>query len=151
VLKRMAWIALLSSVVSWLLPNTSSAEILITEAEARLPRDHDAGMPTRGITRGPGIEQLLPQVDPPSSSPFSLRIKFHSRNRVEIDPSSIRLTYLTRPPVDLTERVRKYVGPEGIELFDAEVPPGVHLLRVELKDKQGRPSSIIIKFNVAAK
>jgi hypothetical protein len=151
VLKKLVQIALLGAAINGISLNPSSAEMLITEAEARLPKQHDAGVVSRGITRGPGIEQLAPPADRQINSPFPLRIKFQSRNMVEIDPASIRLTYLTAPPVDLTERVRKYVSTAGIELAQAEVPPGVHVLRVELKDRQGRTSSAVVRLTVAEK
>jgi hypothetical protein len=43
-----------------LLQPTARAEVLITEAEARLPASPVVPMQTRGLTRGPGIEQVSP-------------------------------------------------------------------------------------------
>jgi hypothetical protein len=37
---------------------------------------------------------------------------------------------------------------DGIDMPDAEVPPGTHLLRVELKDSLGRKSVSEVKLRV---
>jgi hypothetical protein len=127
------------------------AEVLITKAEAELPATPNIAMTTRGLTRGPGIEQLSPHPDRSVSSPFSLKIKFQIRNNVEIDLGSIKLTYLKAKPIDLTDRIKVYIKPDGIEFNAAEVPPGTHSLRLDLKDKQGRVASAIIKLMVAGR
>ena len=150
-LKWTVSILLLSLAFSWLWPDPSSAETLVTEAESRLPKDLDGGMGWRGITRGPGIEQAAPPADQPITSPFVLQIRFHSRNAVEVDADSTKLTYLTLPPVDLTGRIRNHVSPAGIEITQAEAPPGLHVLRVDVRDRQGRASGVVIKFTVTEK
>jgi hypothetical protein len=127
------------------------AEVLITEAEAKLPDAPNVGMTMRGLTRGPGVEQLSPNPNQGVNSPLPLRIKFQIRNKVEIDPASVKLTYLKAKPVDLTERIKKHLTPDGIAIDKAEVPPGVHMLRLDLKDKQDRVGTLIIKLTVAGK
>ena len=82
-------------------------------------------------------------------SPLSLRVKFQIRNNVEIDLASIKLTYLKARPIDLTDRIKAHIKPDGIEMNGAEVPPGTHSLRLDLKDKQGRVAAAIIKLTVA--
>jgi hypothetical protein len=128
---------------------TAQAEVLITKAEADLPAPV-SGV-TRGLTRGPGIEQLSPNPDKSMASPLPLLIRFVPRNNVEIDLSSVRLTYLKSQPIDLTERIMRHVTPDGIDMSQAEVPPGTHMLKLELVDRQGRSASAIIKLNVAAR
>jgi hypothetical protein len=129
----------------------ASAEVLITEAEGKLPPTTVVGMTMRGLTRGPGIEQLSPSPDKGVTSPLPLKIKFDIRNKVEIDPASVKLMYLKATPVDLTERIKKHITPAGIEMDQAEVPPGTHTMRLDLKDKQGRVATAIIKLTVTAK
>jgi hypothetical protein len=128
--------------------SAAHAEVLITAEEAKLPAT--AAPPMRGITRGPGIEQLSPPPDRGVGSPLSFKIKFEIRNKVEIDPRSVKLVYVKAHAVDLTDRIRKYVTADGIEMDRAEVPPGVHMLRLDITDKQGRAASAIIKLTVAA-
>lgn len=127
---------------------SANAEVLITRAESELPATANIAMTTRGITRGPGIEQLSPNPDQRVQSPLPLKIKFQTRNNVEVDPASIKLIYLKATPVDLTDRIKAHIKPDGIEMNQAEVPPGAHSLRLDLKDKQGRAATAIIKLTV---
>jgi hypothetical protein len=129
----------------------ANAEVLITADEAKLPPSGNVPLLTRGITRGPGIEQESPAADRAVTSPLPFKIKFEIRNKVAIDPSSVKLVYLKAAPVDLTERIKKHMTAEGIAMDQAEVPPGVHLLRLDLKDMQGRVATAVIKLTVADK
>jgi hypothetical protein len=125
------------------------AEVLITPDEAKLPSPPGGGASTRGLTRGPGIIQESPSPSQSVRSPMPFKIKFETRNNVAIDLTSVRLVYMKATPVDLTGRIRNHLTSRGIEMDQAETPPGVHLLRLDLKDLQGRVSSEVIKLNVA--
>jgi hypothetical protein len=129
----------------------ATADMLISEAEAKLPPSPDAGMTMRGLTRGPGIEQLSPDPDRGAAAPFPLKVKFMARNNVAIDPASVKLTYLKASPVDLTERIKPHLTADGISMNAAEVPPGTHVIRIEVKDTNGRASTGTIKLTVAPK
>ena len=48
------------------------------------------------------------------------------------------MIYLRTPNVDLTERVRSFAGTTGLDMPDAELPPGDHMIRVDIKDSDGR-------------
>jgi hypothetical protein len=126
-----------------------SAEVLITADEARLPPPGSSVLPTRGLTRGPGIEQESPPFNQAVRSPLPFKIKFHVRNNVGIDPASVRLTYIRATPVDLTGRIRSHLRPDGIVMEQAEVPPGVHILRLDITDMQGRSGTALIRLNVS--
>jgi hypothetical protein len=133
-------------------PQISAAQILISETEAKLPPSPDSGMATRGLTRGPAIEQIAPAPGAHNvKSPLPLKIKFTGRNNVAIDPASIKLIYLRLPTVDVTERIKSYVSKDGIDMAQAEVPPGTHVLRLDVKDTEGRSTSTMITFSVAPK
>ena len=125
------------------------AEVLITADEAKLPPSVNVGITTRGLTRGPGIEQISPSPTIDVASPLPLKIKFDIRNKVEIDPDSVKLTYLKASPVDITDRIKKHITGTGIEMDQAEVPPGTHVLRLDIKDKEGRTGTAMIKLMVS--
>jgi hypothetical protein len=127
------------------------AEVLVTEAEAKLPASPDVGMTMRGLTRGPGIEQLSPSPGKAVASPVSFRIKFDPRNKVDIDTDTVKLIYLKAKPVDLTGRIKSHLTAQGIDMEGAELPPGNHVMRLDLKDKQGRIGTAIIKVTVSGK
>ncbi len=93
----------------------------------------------RGITRGPKID-FIPASDP-LHSPMHLQVKFESFGGAKIDPDSVKITYLRTPNVDLTSRIRSFVKATGIDIPDAELPVGDHMLRVDVKDSDGRTGS----------
>ena len=120
--------------------------VLITEAEAKLPPPKGAfAVATRGITRGPKIEHLADTSV--TKSPIRLRVKFESFGGSKIDPDSLKVTYLKSPAVDLTDRVKPFIQPTGIDMPDASLPAGEHALRVDVKDSDGRvaTSSFVLK------
>ena len=131
-----------------LLGETAPADVLITPAEAALPPSADVGLDLRGITRGPSLDQLAPKPNVNVRSPFALKIKFSPHNNAKVDVAAARVIYLKLPPVDLTGRLKKYIGSDGIDMPNAEAPPGTHLLRVEVKDSLGRTSVSLIKLIV---
>ena len=48
---------------------------------------------------------------------------------------------------DLTSRVKSFVGPGGIDMPEVELPAGEHMVRVDIKDTDGRvgTTSFILK------
>ncbi len=130
-----------------LLATSALAETLITESEARLPPAPVTA--TRSITRGPGIRVLAPDAGSQSlASPFPLRIVFEPHGGAKIDLSTVRLTYLRSPGVDLTERVRAGLSEKGIDVKAADAPPGEHQIRISVQDSDGRVSNVLLNLNV---
>ncbi len=122
--------------------------VLITEEEAKLPPLKGA-VPTdrRGVTRGPKIEFVTDGE--PSHSPMHFQVKFVSYGGAKIDPDSVKLTYLKTPSVDLTSRVKPFAQAAGIDIPDAQLPAGDHMLRMDIKDLDGRTRSMIFLLTVA--
>ena len=129
----------------------AGAEVLITADEAKLPAASNAALPRRGVTRGPGIEQESPISNEVVRSPLSFKVRFEPRNKVAIDLVTAKLVYLKAVPVDLTGRIKSHITADGIAMEQAEVPPGVHLLRLDVKDMQGREATAVIKLTVIEK
>jgi hypothetical protein len=125
-----------------------AAVVLITEEESKLPPLKGAvATDRRGITRGPKIEFIADSE--PSHSPMHLQLKFVSFGGAKIDPDSIKFTYLKTPNVDLTSRVKPFVQATGIDIPDTQLPTGDHMLRVDIKDLDGRIGSAIFALKVA--
>ncbi|MCA1373181.1 MULTISPECIES: hypothetical protein [Bradyrhizobium] len=143
--------ALLALVVAGLLAAGSSlAAPLITEEEAKLPPPKGAvAVDQRGIMRGPKIEFVSPGA--PANSPLRLVLKFQSYGGAKIDPESVKVIFLRTPNVDLTPRVKPFVQPDGINMQDAELPPGEYTMRVDIKDSDGRPGTTVFTLKVAPK
>jgi hypothetical protein len=119
---------------------TADASPLITDEEARLPPPKGAVLAnTRGILRGPKVEVISPSEA--GHSPLRLQLKFESFGGARIDIESVKVLYLRTPNVDLTARVRPFIQAGGIDMPDAELPPGEYMVRVDVKDSDGRPGS----------
>jgi hypothetical protein len=114
-----------------------TSHIVITEEEAKLPSSKGGALiDRRGITRSPRIELILESEQ--LHSPMHLNLKFTAFGGAKIDTASVKVTYDKNPPVDLTPRLKEFVAPTGIEIPDADLPVGDHVIRVELKDSDGR-------------
>ena len=148
---RVGYLALMVVCVAGVITISSAARashVLITEAEAKLPPPKGAvTADRRGITRGPKIEVIVDgqQVH----SPVHLQLKFESFGGAKIDPDSIKVTYMKTPTVDLTDRIKSFVQASGMDMPDAELPPGDHMIRVDIKDSEGRigSTSFVLKIS----
>ena len=121
---------------------------LITDDEARLPPPKGAiSANTRGILRGPKVEVISPNEA--AHSPLRLLLKFESFGGARIDIESVKVLYLRTPNVDLTARVKPFIQADGIDMPDAELPPGEYLVRVDVKDSEGRPGSASFMLRIS--
>lgn len=135
------------ALVSVLLPAGAQNVALITPAEAALPPAAGA-LATRGISRGPGVKLLSPEPDTPVKGPVNLKLSFEGRGGEKIDPGTVKVTYMKTPMVDLTPRVQSAISTTGIDLKQADMPPGEHTLRITVKDTAGRETNSTMKLVV---
>ena len=125
-----------------------AGQVLITDEEAKLPPPRGAiAADRRGITRGPKIEFVADNE--PIHSPMHLQLKFESYGGAKIDPDSVKVTYLRTPNVDLTGRLKAFILPAGIDIPDVQLPVGDHMVRVDIKDSDGRVGSTSFVLKVA--
>jgi len=131
--------------------HTASAFQLITNDEAKLPAAAVVQIATRGLTRGPTVDQVAPAPDAmvPNGA-LELDVTFAAHNGATIDPGKVRVTYLKQPEIDLTQRLKPYITPKGIDAHDVTVPPGTHMIRVEVTDSNGRSTSQVMRIQVAS-
>jgi hypothetical protein len=120
---------------------------LVTTQEAGLPDDL-VGI-VRGVTRGPDILLVSPSASAGLvKSPLTLRIRFKAHGGSTIDPESVVVTYKKIPAIDTTQRIHSYIRADGIEIPNAELPPGTHRFRIDVKDKAGRAGVELVTINV---
>ncbi len=146
---RMRAIVLMAGIVGLAaVTPVSAGTVLISADEARLPLPAGAvAVATRGITRGPKVAYVgTPDA---SKSPMRLQLKFESFGGSKIDTDSLKVTYIKTPSVDLTPRLKPFVKPDGIDMPDAELPAGDHIIRVDVKDSEGRSASTSFTLKVA--
>jgi hypothetical protein len=122
--------------------------VLITAQEAGLPSQPNGQLTRRGITRGPQVSVLSPKPTDNLASPVHLQLKFESHGGATIDPSSLKVTYMREPAVDLTDRVKAFASATGLDITAAEIPPGDHVLRVDVKDSDGRVATTLVEVKV---
>jgi hypothetical protein len=135
-------------VAGLLLSGTARATQLITEEEAKLPPPKGAvAADRRGILRGPKVEVVSPSEA--AHSPLRLQLKFESFGGAKINPESVKVMYLRTPNVDLTPRVKPFIQADGIDMPDTELPPGEYMVRVDVKDSDGRPGTISFTLKVS--
>jgi hypothetical protein len=141
------WLGLCAATTIVDTPKAAAGVILITTEEARLPPPTKMA-PPRAITRGPRIE--VSDLDEGRlHSPFHFKLRFRAFGGSTIDLGTLAVTYLRSSNVDLTRRVRPFAQPTGIDIPDAEVPPGEHAIQVELKDSEGRATTMNFVLAVA--
>jgi hypothetical protein len=137
------WVA-----ASLLISGAAQATPLITAEEAKLPPPKGA-IPAdrRGILRGPKVEVVLPGGA--VHSPLRLQLKFESFGGATINPESVKVIYLRTPNVDLTPRLKPFIRADGIDMPEAELPPGEYTVRVDVKDSDGRPGTVSFTLTVS--
>ena len=123
-----------------LLSMDALAAPLITAKEAKLP-DAAGSLNTRGISRGPGIKVVSPEPGAQTKGPFDFKVDFEPRGGSTIDKSSVKVTYMKSPSIDLTPRLKGSVSDTGIDMKNAEIPPGEHPVKISVKDSDGREAS----------
>jgi hypothetical protein len=120
--------------------------VLITTEEATLPLPKQVAS-SRAVTRGPRIETAI--EDGTLRSPLHFKLIFRAFGGATIDPGTLAVTYLRGSNIDLTQRVKAFAHPGGIDIPDAEVPPGEHAIRVEVMDSAGRRATLNLFLPVA--
>ena len=144
-LARLLQSALLSAAI--VIPVSANAAALITPEEAALPLMKGAvANSNRGITRGPKITVT---EENGAKSPIRFQVKFQPLGGSSIDPEGVKVIYLKQPNVDLTSRVKPFVQPTGIDMPEAQLPPGDHLVRIDVKDSEGRVSTTSFLLKIA--
>lgn len=124
----------------------NAGQVLITPEEAALPPPKGAvATERRGITRGPKVDVVTSPGE--IRSPMRFQLKFEPYGGAKIDPDSVKVIYLRTPNVDLTQRIKAFFKPTGIDIPEVELPPGDHMVRVDVKDSDGRigTTSFVLK------
>lgn len=85
---------------------------------------------------GPMIEVLRPLLGAPVSIPLEITVKFVPSS-APVDIASLKVTLMKLFGIDITDRVRPYASPAGIQIPDAKLPSGKHTVRITVADTSG--------------
>lgn len=146
---RLAAVASLSCLFSLTVESGFAATVVITEEEAKLPPPKETPAPSdRGITRGPKIEM---DADERSGlrAPFHLKLRFKAYGGSAIDLGTFQATYLKDKTIDLTSRLKPFVQETGVDVKDAQIPPGEHFIQIGIKDADGRAVTKTFKLKIS--
>ncbi|MDL2339952.1 MAG: hypothetical protein QFB89_01330 [Pseudomonadota bacterium] len=124
--------------------NVARAVTLISSAEAALPNQPPLEMSVRGLDAMSGFVQVLPPKRAVARAPFHMVIRFQE----PCHPSSVVMSLVKQPAVDLTARIRPYLTPQGIDVPDAQAPPGNYKIRLIYRDAAGRERVGNILFSI---
>ena len=125
--------------------------LILPEEAAMAP----APEPRRGILEvgredisiGPVIEIVEPLNGGRGPMPIQVSIRFTPRSE-PVDLASLKVTLVKFILIDITDRIRPYVTPEGIQVNEAKIPPGKHRVRITLADRAGEFSVKEVSFEV---
>jgi len=126
---------------------------LITPQEAALaPRAEAPGGAPLDVGRqesnlGPTIEILKPNAGGKASGPVEIQINFVPKTG-PVDVTSLKVTVVKFIPFDITDRLRDYATADGIQIKEAKIPAGKHIVRISVADAQGTRSVKEIEFEV---
>ncbi len=110
---------------------------LLTTEEGSMAEARSFGYTGDLPKNGPAIRVLAPEIDKVQRSPFRLAVRFVPKPGSTVDTESLKVEALKIVTIDLTDRVRPYVSPQGIEMEQARIPSGNHRLRVTIGDGKG--------------
>jgi hypothetical protein len=115
---------------------------LITKEEASQPNQTPPRLSKTRRIGDPKIKIILPATNPIQSSPFPVKIAFSAADDAQIAVKSFKLIVWKVIPLDITDRVRRYVTPEGIDVPQAQVPAGNYNIQVNVSDTMGRTTKL---------
>jgi hypothetical protein len=121
---RPIWLGLLAVILIAAPLQAVAGVILITPEEAKLPALTTPKLvaSSRAITRGPRIE-VSDLDDEKLRSPLRFKLRFQAFGGSTVDMNTLAVTYLRGSNIDLTQRIKPFVQPSGIDIPDAECLP----------------------------
>ena len=126
---------------------------LITPEEAAMaPASRVAGGSRFDIGRddmmsGPLLDVVKPTNGEHHPGPIEVFIKF-TPQFAPVDLGSVKVSVEKFISIDITDRVRDHVTPEGIHVKEAKIPPGEYTVMISVADTEGAWSRKTITFEV---
>lgn len=122
--------------------------LISPEEAAYAPAPEESLIRSRGLnSKGPRIDVLKPADDVPQQSPLEILVQFHP-NPVAVNPDSVKVQLVKFISIDITDRVKPYLSESGINVKEANIPPGRHLVRITVSDGKGETNSKEIELQV---
>lgn len=122
--------------------------LISPEEAAFAPAPEESLIRSRGLnSKGPRIDVLKPADDFPQQSPLEIVVRFHP-NPEAVNPDSVKVQLVKFISIDITDRVKPYLTESGINVKEANIPSGKHLVRITVSDGKGETNSKEIELQV---
>jgi len=103
----------------------------------------------RSHSMGPKILIEMPKDGGTYTTPLSIQVKFIANNDSSINIGSIKVLYLKwMLTKDITDKIKKYVSAQGIDVADAPLPKGKHTIQISLADFKKQETTIRLSFTI---
>ena len=120
---------------------------LMTEGEAALAPAPLTRAPLPND--GPLIKIITPQQGAEVTSPFPVEVQFEPRaGGAPPKMDTLKLTALKIFEIDITDRVKPYVGESKLFVKEAKIPTGRHRLKLTIADAAGNLTAQILEVTV---
>ena len=118
--------------------SAAEAVVLLTKEEAAM-QDAPGGVYEVGrpLNSGPKIMIVVPETNHEYKSPLAIEVQFIPREGSEVDLSKFKVECLKFFNIDITDRVKRYTTKQGVKVDRAELPAGIHKLRITIGDTGG--------------
>jgi hypothetical protein len=114
---------------------------LITLEQASLKPKGEISPLVASKGAAPAVQVVMPEKNVVEKSPFHVKILFIPLPDSPIDPKSFRMNLLVGGllPVSLLDKVKDFVTQKGLDVPQANVPPGgPYTIEVRIADLKGR-------------
>jgi hypothetical protein len=143
----------LAGLTAWLAVNAQPVQaeglwLISPEEAAFAPAPEDSLIRSRSVnSKGPRIDVIKPAEDAPQQSPLEIQVRFYP-NPAAVNPESVKVQLVKFISIDITDRVKPYLSESGINVKEANIPAGKHLVRITVSDGEGETSSREIELQV---
>ena len=156
-LKRLITVGVATAACTLLLalPAHASGIALFTADELQAWEEESEGMvaseslSTNSSGDGPLISIESPGESGTVNSPAAIRVLFQpGPSGEQPDPTSFKFLLKKLITIDLTDRVTDYVTADGIDVEEADIPPGKYKFEMRIADVAGNESARQFKMKV---
>lgn len=120
----------------WLITPEEAAQPAAPEGMLSPPGGKPFDVGREAPDTGPMIELVKPEEGASRPAPLEVLVRFTPRS-APVDLSTLAVSVVKLISIDITDRVRPYTSPEGINIPDAKLPSGKHTVRISVGDAGG--------------
>ncbi len=125
---------------------------LVTPAEAAGPKATAQRLlpplKDRSAHAGPKVIVASPSLASVLHPPLAIDVRFQTAPDAPVDLASVKVVYVKLVDLDITSRIRPYLTAKGIDVADAKLPAGEHVIELTVGDVNGAETEERLAFTV---